>query len=1210
MRRTLSLLGTGLQQAALIIGLGLSQGLAATVTFTNTPGAVSNSYTGFITLQIGGLNSNETVVVQEFLDLNANGVIDGGDWLVQQFQLTDGQPGMVIGGIVNSNVPGDTTATNGAITAQLPFNNGSVVQTFGGAYLFKLSSPTGRFTPITNTFAVTNLPYPQGFTGSVICSGTNVPNAIVMLFQGQVFKSSALAAAVADNFGNYSLQAPPGTYSLGALKNNYLVNTVTAPVLTLGDTSIQTNLSLIAATNSVSGEVVDAVNPSFGLPGILVTSGSSSGPAMVGLTDTNGNFSLGVTSGQWHLRADDLSLVVHGYVGLQDKTNVNAGQTGIALAVPKATALFYGSVKDSLGNPLVGIDVYAWDNNSEYETDGYSDANGSYCAGVLGGLSNDPWQVQVSTDSGGSATNYVFSGPSFNQNGGTNLAASQAVECNFVGLLATNQIAGYVKDGSGNPITNVNVWAQATIAGTSFNGNMNTDATGHYAINVGNGVWQVGVCCGGGGNCLGSQYLCPNGQTVAIANNNTNVNFTALLAPSQISGYVKDTSNNPISNVWVYAYLPGSGNGTGSGATTDSSGYYSFSVANGSWNVGLSCCGNQSLSPLGYLCVGEQSTTVSNSTGVVNFSVPHAPYQITGYLRDASGNPIPNVGVSGGNGSNNACATTASDGSYTLNVSNGDWFVSVDCNALGSFTPPYLCPNPNGQSVTVSNASAQLNFSAIQAPYQITGWVKNNSSQPLTNVDVTAGATIGTNSYWLDVWPDANGNYSFPVANGQWTVAIDCGALDSTLYLCPSNSPATINIAGASVATNFTIQVCGPLQIVTASLPSGQMGTTNYDFFLQAMSCNPSFAWSLRSGSLPPGLRLASTGELYGAPGTNGTWDFTVQVTDGNYNSTNQALSLTILPAPVDVFDYYVMKMESFVQLASTNVVPDTNHGPFTAIFAIVQSALDTVPIANVELPSGVVYGFPPGSSGLELEFYYSYATQAALDAACTNGNYIFELATVHDGFQFPVLALPAAAYPTNPPPQVSNFAAAQAINPLSPFTLQWSNPSGATTNDWIWIFINDTTGNTVFSTPKPSMNPWAALTGTTTSVVVPTNTFQPGAAYTGIITFIRNTSVNTAAYPGAVGGTFASVRTRFSMAAPSSLPVLSQPARISASQFGFLLSGAAGQTYTVLVTTNAALPLADWSTVLTTNLSGSSAAIQDNQATNQRRFYRAKVGP
>ena len=36
-------------------------------------------------------------------------------------------------------------------------------------------------------------------------------------------------------------------------------------------------------------------------------------------------------------------------------TNVNAGTTGVTLAVPKATALIYGSVKNNLGNPFAGI---------------------------------------------------------------------------------------------------------------------------------------------------------------------------------------------------------------------------------------------------------------------------------------------------------------------------------------------------------------------------------------------------------------------------------------------------------------------------------------------------------------------------------------------------------------------------------------------------------------------------------------------------------------------------------------------------------------------------------------------------------------------------------------------------------------------------------------------------------------------------------------
>ena len=120
------------------------QGAFAAVTFNVTPSAVSNTYSGTITLQIGGLTNTETVVVQKFLDLNTNGVIDGGDWLVQQFTLQDGT-NFVIGGVTNFNVPGDLNATTGAITATLNFQNGDFVQNIVGKYLYKLSSPGGPF---------------------------------------------------------------------------------------------------------------------------------------------------------------------------------------------------------------------------------------------------------------------------------------------------------------------------------------------------------------------------------------------------------------------------------------------------------------------------------------------------------------------------------------------------------------------------------------------------------------------------------------------------------------------------------------------------------------------------------------------------------------------------------------------------------------------------------------------------------------------------------------------------------------------------------------------------------------------------------------------------------------------------------------------------------------------------------------------------------
>src|SRR5512137_2196666 len=98
-----------------------SQPAWAAVTFGVSPATVSNTYSGNITLSISNLNAVEAVVVQKFIDLNTNGVIDAGEWLMQQYRLTDGQPGMVISGVTNINVPGDSTSADGTVISVQSF---------------------------------------------------------------------------------------------------------------------------------------------------------------------------------------------------------------------------------------------------------------------------------------------------------------------------------------------------------------------------------------------------------------------------------------------------------------------------------------------------------------------------------------------------------------------------------------------------------------------------------------------------------------------------------------------------------------------------------------------------------------------------------------------------------------------------------------------------------------------------------------------------------------------------------------------------------------------------------------------------------------------------------------------------------------------------------------------------------------------------------
>jgi hypothetical protein len=615
--------------------LFLCQTLPAAVTFTVTPSAVSNTYIGTITLQIGGLTNTEKVVVQKFLDLNTNSVIDGTDWLVQQFTLQDGT-NFVIGGATNFNVPGDLNATAGAITAALNFKNGDFVQNIIGKYLYKLSSPSGHFAPITNLFSVTNFPYAQKFTGNVVSNGTSttLPNAVVILFSrlgsGDNGPRNPQAGAVANNSGSYTIPVPAGTYMPMAVKSNYLGNFATAPVLILASgATLTTNLTLTSATTSISGTNVDANNSSIRLPGVMVSAQSTSGLLAITFTDTNGNFNVRVTAGTWGIGADDLSLIVHGYVGLQNKTNINSGTTGNSLGNPKATALFYGSVKDNLGNPLPGIDLYANDNNNYlYESDGYTGTNGNYAVGVLGGLgANDLWWLQV--DSGDSIfTNYVFSQPAFLQNGGTNISAGQAVLANFTALLATNHISGSLKDNSGNPIVGVNLWANAMINGEFYNnGSVGTDANGNYSLNVANGTWTVGVNNSPTvGTSLPGNYLCPANQLVVIANNNGTANFTAILATNHISGHVQQSNGNPIGGVGVWASATINSVDYFQYVDADGIGNYSLNVANGSWTVGLeSSGGSDSLDTIlgsgNYQLPDNQNVNIAGNNATNNFII-------------------------------------------------------------------------------------------------------------------------------------------------------------------------------------------------------------------------------------------------------------------------------------------------------------------------------------------------------------------------------------------------------------------------------------------------------------------------------------------------------------------------------------------------------------------------------------------------------------
>ncbi len=89
-----------------------------------------------------------------------------------------------------------------------------------------------------------------------------------------------------------------------------------------------------------------------------------------------------------------------------------------------------------------------------------------------------------------------------------------------------------------------------------------------------------------------------------------------------------------------------------------------------------------------------------------------------------------------------------------------------------------------------------------------------------------------------------------------------------------------------------------PLSITTTSLLSGTPGVA-YSQTLVATGGTTPYSWSLApgSGSLPPGLSLSSLGVISGTPNTEGTYNFTVRVTDNASATADKALSIDVVAA-------------------------------------------------------------------------------------------------------------------------------------------------------------------------------------------------------------------------------------------------------------------------------------------------------------------------
>ncbi len=186
------------------------------------PSVITNDYVGKITLTIGGLTNGQPVKGKRFCDFNGNGVIDAGqDFVIRGFGVTDGQLPM-IGGVRNSNVPGDEDGmVDGQIMTKLDFPGMDIFDGASGTFIFAVTDPQTGDVLSTQPFTVVQKVLPQGARGQITSSATGLAltNGLVALSYSN---RNGGMLTLPDSNGCYTFYAPPGNYILTPVFSNYL----------------------------------------------------------------------------------------------------------------------------------------------------------------------------------------------------------------------------------------------------------------------------------------------------------------------------------------------------------------------------------------------------------------------------------------------------------------------------------------------------------------------------------------------------------------------------------------------------------------------------------------------------------------------------------------------------------------------------------------------------------------------------------------------------------------------------------------------------------------------------------------------------------------------------------------------------------------------------------------------------------------------------
>ncbi len=288
--------------------------------------------------------------------------------------------------------------------------------------------------------------------------------------------------------------------------------------------------------------------------------------------------------------------------------------------------------------------------------------------------------------------------------------------------------------------------------------------------------------------------------------------------------------------------------------------------------------------------------------------------------------------------------TPAATGSFSFGVKATD---AYGCSQTKTITLNAICP-------TITINPATLPAGTVGAAYSQVLSATGGTSPYSFGTNISAlppGLTLNTNGT-LSGTPTTPGNYDFIIRGNDAN-----GCFGERSYTLIVNNP-----------------VCPTITVNPATLPNGNTGAA-YNQTLSATGGLAPYSFSSQTTALPPGLTLATNGNLSGTPTIVGSYNFTVRSTDANgcRGERNYTIAINNTVCPTITINPQALGTFRVGNVFGMNLTASGGTFPYT--FSVLTGAL---PSGVILQPGGNLTGNPTTAGN------YNFTVQATDANGCT----------------------------------------------------------------------------------------------------------------------------------------------------------------------------------------------------------------------------------